>query len=115
MKNTIKNHVLNSSLDKVAVIICLVNQMLKLPRKQVIPIDTTLSHINPKVLATVSIALVVAFAADMVYSNKNPNIGEGITDYDAYKNTAYVLSEDNFAAMNESTVTPVTLNKSCRL
>jgi hypothetical protein len=53
-------------------------------------IDTTLSHLNPKVLAVVSILLVVGFTADMIYSSKNPNIGEGITDYDAYKKSAVV-------------------------
>lgn len=51
-------------------------------------IDSALSHINPKVVAALSIALVIAFTADVIYSHNNPNIGEGITDYDAYKNTS---------------------------
>ena len=37
-----------------------------------------------------SIALVIIFTADMIYSHHNPNIGEGITDYDAYKDTSFV-------------------------
>ncbi len=35
-----------------------------------------------------SIVLVAVFSADMIYSHKVPDIGEGITDYDAYKNTS---------------------------
>ena len=53
-------------------------------------LDSALSHINTKVLAAMSIALVIIFTADMIYSHHNPNIGEGITDYDAYKDTSFV-------------------------
>lgn len=53
-------------------------------------IDSTLSHFNTKAVMAVCIALVIAFGADMIYSRNNPNIGEGITDYDAYKNTSFV-------------------------
>lgn len=56
-------------------------------------IDSLLSHVNAKAVAAVSIALVIIFTADMVYSHKNPNIGEGITDYDAYKDTSCVELE----------------------
>jgi len=48
-------------------------------------IDTTLSHVNTKTLSIVCMVLVISFAADMVYSHYVPNTGEGITDYEAYK------------------------------
>lgn len=53
-------------------------------------VDTTLSHFNTKILAVISILLLIAFTGDMVYSHNHPNIGEGITDYDAYQNESYV-------------------------
>ena len=53
-------------------------------------VDSLLSRINPKILAALSIVLVIIFAADMRYSHNNPNIGEGITDYDAYKSTSFI-------------------------
>ncbi len=53
-------------------------------------VDSLLSRINPKILTALSIVLVIIFAADMVYSHNTPNIGEGITDYDAYKSTSSV-------------------------
>ena len=53
-------------------------------------IDSMLSRINPKVLASLSIVLVIVFTADMIYSHNTPNIGEGITDYDAYKSTSFI-------------------------
>ena len=54
-------------------------------------VDSLLSRINPKILAAlISIVLVIIFAADMRYSHNNPNIGEGITDYDAYKSTSFI-------------------------
>lgn len=53
-------------------------------------IDSMLSRINPKVLASLSIVLVIIFTADMIYSHNTPNIGEGITDYDAYKSTSFI-------------------------
>ena len=53
-------------------------------------VDSLLSRINPKILAALSIVLVIIFAADMVYSHNTPNIGEGITDYDAYKSTSFI-------------------------
>lgn len=51
-------------------------------------IDTALSRVNTKTLSAVCMVLVVSFAADMVYSHYVPNTGEGITDYDAYKETS---------------------------
>ena len=51
-------------------------------------IDTALSRVNTKTLSIVSVALVIAFAADMVYSHYVPNTGEGITDYNAYKESS---------------------------
>ena len=53
-------------------------------------VDTTLSHFNAKTLVIISILLLIAFSGDMVYSHNHPNIGEGITDYDAYQNESYV-------------------------
>lgn len=53
-------------------------------------LDSLLSRINVKAVAALSIALVIAFTADMIYSHHTPNIGEGITDYDAYKATSSV-------------------------
>ena len=48
-------------------------------------LDSMLSHIDPKILNVVAMVLVACFAADMVYSHYVPNTGEGITDYEAYK------------------------------
>lgn len=52
--------------------------------------DSMLSRINPKALATISIILLLVFLADVRYSGKVPNTGDGITDYDAYKNKSYI-------------------------
>lgn len=51
-------------------------------------LDTTLSRINTKTLSVVCVVLVITFAADMVYSHYVPNTGEGITDYNAYKESS---------------------------
>ena len=51
-------------------------------------IDTALSRVNTKTLRIISVTLVIAFAADMVYSHYVPNTGEGITDYNAYKESS---------------------------
>lgn len=48
-------------------------------------IDTTFSHLSIKGLKIASLILIIAFTIDTVYSHNHPNIGEGITDYDAYK------------------------------
>ncbi|MCR4725444.1 MAG: DUF975 family protein [Clostridia bacterium] len=53
-------------------------------------LDAMLSRLNYKKLAAVSVALAIVFAGDMVYSKRVPNTGEGITDYDAYKDTGRV-------------------------
>ena len=34
--------------------------------------------------------MAAVYLLDMIYSHHNPNIGEGITDYDAYKDTSFV-------------------------
>ena len=47
-------------------------------------LDTMWSKLKPKVLAGICIALLVCFAADMVYTQLVPNVGDGITDYAAY-------------------------------
>ena len=44
-----------------------------------------------------SIVLVIIFSADMVYSHNHPNIGEGITDYDAYKQNESVIEIIDYA------------------
>ncbi|MBE6025575.1 MAG: DUF975 family protein [Firmicutes bacterium] len=47
-------------------------------------LDTMWSKLKPKVLAGICIVLLVCFAADMVYTQLVPNVGDGITDYAAY-------------------------------
>ena len=47
-------------------------------------------NMRQQIVAALSIVLVVIFTADMVYSGKVPNVGEGITDYDAYQQTGMV-------------------------
>ena len=47
-------------------------------------LDTMWSKLKPKVLAGICIALLVCFAADMIYTQLVPNVGDGITDYAAY-------------------------------
>ena len=44
-------------------------------------IDGAVTRIRPRVLVPICIALLLCFAADMVYSHFNPNTGAGITDY----------------------------------
>lgn len=56
----------------------------------VLILDSLLSRINIKAVAVLSIALVIAFTANMIYYHNTPNIVEGITDYDAYKATSSV-------------------------
>ena len=47
-------------------------------------LDAMWSKLKPKVLAGICIVLLVCFAADMVYTQIVPNVGDGITDYAAY-------------------------------
>lgn len=47
-------------------------------------LDAMWSRLKPKVLAGICIVLLVCFAADMVYTQIVPNVGDGITDYAAY-------------------------------
>ena len=47
-------------------------------------LDTMWSKLKPKVLTGICIVLLVCFAADMVYTQIVPNVGDGITDYAAY-------------------------------
>ncbi|MBR4024342.1 MAG: DUF975 family protein [Firmicutes bacterium] len=47
-------------------------------------LDTMWSKLKPKVLAGICIVLLVCFAADMIYTQLVPNVGDGITDYAAY-------------------------------
>ena len=48
-------------------------------------LDSLWSRIRPKVTVAICAVLVLAFCADMVYTHKVPNVGEGITDYTAYE------------------------------
>ncbi len=48
-------------------------------------LDSMWSRIKPKVTIAICTVLVLAFCADMVYTHKVPNVGEGITDYTAYE------------------------------
>ena len=48
-------------------------------------IDNWLYRIKPKYVKMIAIALLVIFAADLVYSHFVPNAGDGITDYSAYE------------------------------
>lgn len=58
-------------------------------------VGSLLSKLPTKLLVTASIVLVLAFVADVVYSHYVPNIGEGITDYDAYKGSSTLLLADS--------------------
>ncbi len=48
-------------------------------------IDTLLQKVNRKLLISVCIVFVVVFVADIVYSHYVPNTGDGITNYEHYK------------------------------
>ncbi|MBQ6468893.1 MAG: DUF975 family protein [Lachnospiraceae bacterium] len=61
-------------------------------------LDNLWSRLNHKVLAVVSLVLVAAFMADMVYSHFVPNVGEGITDYTAYEEAAEGYEYTGFAS-----------------
>ena len=54
-------------------------------------IDNWLRKVNKKALMTICIILLSLFAVDVVYSQKHPNVGKGITDYD---DTAAVIIEN---------------------
>lgn len=43
--------------------------------------DNLIRRMPKKLLTVVCIVLIIVFCADMVYSSKHPNVGEGITDY----------------------------------
>lgn len=60
-------------------------------------VDSLLSKLPTKLLVTASIVLTLAFVADVIYSHHVPNIGEGITDYNAYKESSTMLQEDRSA------------------
>ncbi|MCR4673199.1 MAG: putative ABC transporter permease [Lachnospiraceae bacterium] len=47
-------------------------------------LDSMWLRAKPKVLAVISIVLLICFSADIVYSAKVPNTGKGITDYSSY-------------------------------
>ena len=57
-------------------------------------LDSLLSKLPTKLLVTASVVLVLAFVADVIYSHYVPNIGEGITDYDEYKESNTLLLAD---------------------
>lgn len=59
-------------------------------------IDTMLSKVNTKALGLTCTVLIAAFAADMVYSHYVPNTGEGITDYNAYKESSITNHMENY-------------------
>lgn len=48
-------------------------------------IDAMLSRVKPKILVPIDIILSVLFISDLAYSIMVPNVGEGITDYEAYQ------------------------------
>ncbi len=51
----------------------------------VVPIlDALWSRVDRKILVPVCIILLTVFIADLIYSGRVPNVGEGITDYVAY-------------------------------
>ena len=43
-------------------------------------IDRMVTHIRPRILIPICLALLTCFAGDMVYSHFVPNVGPGITD-----------------------------------
>ena len=70
-------------------------------------LDTMLSKINVKILAPICIGLVVIFVADIIYSHYVPNTGDGITDYDSYKQvegrtTVHLRADDLPAQLADS-------------
>lgn len=46
-------------------------------------LDNLFRKINNRILIPISLALVIIFGCDQVYSSKHPNTGEGITNYSA--------------------------------
>lgn len=59
--------------------------------------DDLLRKAKPRHLAAACAALLLIFSADQVYSSKNPNVGKGITDYQAravsYEENLVILAE----------------------
>lgn len=59
--------------------------------------DDLLRKAKPRHLAAACAALLLIFSADQVYSSKNPNVGKGITDYQAravsYEKNLVILAE----------------------
>ena len=52
--------------------------------------DVIMSRIPVKVIVPLVLCLVVLFCADWIHSSKHPNMGKGVTDYNAYKTTSSV-------------------------
>lgn len=50
--------------------------------------DTILMKVKTRVLIPIVVVLFAIFIGDVIYSHFHPNVGEGITDYDAYKKTS---------------------------
>ena len=48
-------------------------------------IDAMLSRVKLRYLAPICLVLLATFAGDLVFSHYHPNVGDGITDYDAYQ------------------------------
>lgn len=55
--------------------------------------DNLIRRMPKKLLTVVCVVLIIVFCADMVYSSKHPNVGEGITDYQSRteKRSVYVV------------------------
>jgi uncharacterized membrane protein len=52
--------------------------------------DMLLSRISMKIMIPLVLCLVVLFSIDSVHSSRHPNMGKGVTDYNAYKTTSAV-------------------------
>ncbi|NLD10613.1 MAG: DUF975 family protein [Clostridiales bacterium] len=53
--------------------------------------DVLFSRISLKIVVPVVLCLVMLFAVDQIHSIKHPNMGKGVTDYKAYKETSMMM------------------------
>ena len=52
-------------------------------------LDNHIKRMAPKILVPICLSLLLVFAGDQIYSRKNPNTGQGITDYQSRQEISF--------------------------
>lgn len=56
-------------------------------------VDNFIEMIKPRIVTAFCIVFALIFIGDFIYSQINPNAGDGVTNYDAYKEVSLVVDE----------------------